>query len=139
MSKLRKAGKMRGSFGADRARQLFLREQRRLKEEVCARDQGRRRNTYPTEKWREAATPPDRKLRCDNPFNHDALHSVARPSSSASSVSRPARSTASSIRRLYSPPQAGEGKEGIRADDNLLHVVSTWALPVLGCLVSTAN
>ena len=27
----------------------------------------------------------------------------------------------------------------MRADDNLAHVVSTWALPVLGCLVSTAN
>ncbi len=27
----------------------------------------------------------------------------------------------------------------MRADDNLAHVVSTWALPVLGRLVSTAN
>ncbi len=27
----------------------------------------------------------------------------------------------------------------MRADDNLAHVVSTWASPVLGCLVSTAN
>jgi hypothetical protein len=27
----------------------------------------------------------------------------------------------------------------MKADDSLAHVVSTWALPVLGCLVSTAN
>src|SRR5215468_3638130 len=111
MCKLRKAGKIRGSFGDDSARQLFLRGRRHLKE-VRARDQGPRRNAYPTEKQREAATSTDRKLRCDNPFNHDALHSVVRPSSSASGVSRPARSTASLIRRLYPSPAGGGGSEG---------------------------
>ena len=49
MCKLRKAGKMRGLFGGNKVRQLFLRDQLHLKE-VGVRDQGPRRDTYPAEK-----------------------------------------------------------------------------------------
>src|SRR5215470_16074344 len=84
------------------------------------------------------ATPPDRKLRCDNSFSHDALHSVARPSSSRAAYRDRGDQPLHRYAVFTFPAGRGEGR-GMRADDNLAHVVSTWALPVLGWLVSTAN